>query len=196
MITSTKAINTKQMVRSISLAIVFTLITAASAKCRLYVPFTEIPFTLQTMAVVLAGLVLGSRLAALSQFQYMMLGLAGAPVFASGIGGTAAFFMPSFGYVPGFIIGAYLTGLTYEKLGARGFRNAALAGIIGTCAIYLIGTPYLAAWTMIHTGKPALLCAVHAWSAGMAPFIAVDILKAVAAAAIVNGTFSVKRMVV
>lgn len=194
MITSSKAINAKQLIHSISLTVGFTLITVAAAKCRVYVPFTEIPFTLQTMVVILAGLLIGSRLAALSQLQYMMLGLAGAPVFASGVGGPAALLLPSFGYVIGFVAGAYLTGITYEKLGSRGFGNAVLSGIIGTCAIYLIGTPYLAVWTMLHTGKPTLWCALHAWSAGMAPFAAIDILKSAAAAAIVNGIASTRRI--
>ncbi len=196
MMTSVTGTMSRRLVRSLVFAAGFTAITVMAAKCRLYVPFTEIPFTLQTMVVVLAGLMLGSRLAAISQFQYMLLGLAGAPVFASGLGGPAAFLSPSFGYIPGFIVGAYVTGLAYEKLGRHGFRNAAAAGVLGTCAIYLIGTPYLAVWTMIHTGKPALQCAAHAWAAGMMPFVVIDIFKAVIAAGVATSTHATRWIAV
>ncbi|MDD5421369.1 MAG: biotin transporter BioY, partial [Synergistaceae bacterium] len=78
---------------------IFAILTAIGA--RIAVPLPLVPFTLQTMFCMLAGLLLGPRYGAASQAFYMFMGLIGVPVFTGG-GGLSSIFMPSFGYVVGF----------------------------------------------------------------------------------------------
>ena len=79
------------------------------------IPTPIIPFTLQFLFVCLAGLLLGSKKGFLSVFIYAALGLAGLPIFTGG-GGITYVLQPTFGYIVGFIICAYTTGLISEKL--------------------------------------------------------------------------------
>ena len=78
------------------------------------IPIPNVPLTLQVMFTNLAGLVLGSRLGALSVLTYVLLGLAGIPVFTSG-GGIGYVLMPTFGYLIGFIIGTFAAGRIVER---------------------------------------------------------------------------------
>ena len=78
---------------------IFAILTAVGA--RIAVPLPLVPFTLQTMFCMLAGLLLGPKYGAASQAFYMFMGLLGVPVFTGG-GGLSSIFMPSFGYVIGF----------------------------------------------------------------------------------------------
>ena len=72
-------------------------------------------FTLQFFFVLLAGILLGSKLGALAVLLYVVIGLLGLPIFAAG-GGLAYIVEPSFGYLIGFIAGAYVTGIIWKKL--------------------------------------------------------------------------------
>ncbi len=185
------AIRSRVEPRSILLVFGFTALTIAAAQTRIPLPFTPVPVTLQTMVAILAGMVLGRKLGAISQAQYLLLGLAGVPIFASApFGGPAAVLSPSFGYIPGFILAAYLSGLAWEKLGRRGVKAAMISGLLGAAAIYVVGVPWLACWLFTHTGQPAMHCAVQAWVVGLVPFIGVDALKAVIVAGIVKGVAS------
>ena len=74
-----------------------------------------VPFTLQFLFTTLAGLLLGSKLGTISVVAYTLLGLAGLPIFSEG-GGIWYIFKPSFGYIIGFCIGTYVTGLIAEKM--------------------------------------------------------------------------------
>lgn len=151
-------------------------------------PFTEVPVTLQTFVAVLAGMTLGRKLGALSQIQYLIIGLAGAPVFANPpFGGPAYFASPSFGYLPGLVLAAYASGWAWEKLGRKGLKSAAVSAALGASVIYLIGVPYLACWLMVTTGKSAATCATLAWMKGLLPFIGPDALKVSAVAVIAAG---------
>jgi biotin transport system substrate-specific component len=185
---SVDAVRPRIRTKDILLTVAFTALTIAAARFSFKLPFTPVLITLQTLTVILAGMVLGSRLGALSQVQYMVIGLAGAPVFSLGIGGPAALLTPSFGYVPGFILAAFLSGWAWEKLGRKGLLNAAISAAMGACAIYLIGVPWLSIFFMITTGKPAEWCATQAVMAGMAPFLGVDACKVAIAATIVAGS--------
>ena len=153
----------------------FTLLTILSA--RISIPMQPVPFTLQNLAVLLAGLILGARDGALSQIAYLVLIAVGLPVDAKGVG-AAALLGPTAGYLFGFVGAAFVAGLLVER-GATRLWQRWLAGIAGTLVIYLCGLLVLKAVTGLTWDT--------AWTAGVAPFIVLDLLKAVIAAALSEG---------
>jgi biotin transport system substrate-specific component len=126
--------------REMSLVALFAALSGIGAFIRVPIPY--VPMTLQTLMVMFSGLILGGRLAACSQLVYILVGLMGIPIFAYG-GGPAYVLQPSFGYLLGFILGAYVVGLLTEK--QQQLRRARLfvALIAGTAAIYLPALPVL-----------------------------------------------------
>ena len=106
----------------------FTALTAIGAFIRIPVPVC--PFTLQLLFTTLAGLILGSRRGALSVGLYVLLGLSGVPVFTEG-GGLSYIFQPTFGYLIGFIAGAWVTGRIREITGGKSFGQILLANLSG-----------------------------------------------------------------
>ena len=94
--------------RTIAAVITFAAVTALTARVTIFLPFTPVPITLQTLAVVLSGLVLGARGGALAQLVYLGLLAAGLPVDAKGLG-PAALFGPTAGYLLGFVPAAFVT---------------------------------------------------------------------------------------
>ena len=112
------------------------------------IPVGAVPITLQTLAVMLAGAVLGPWKGALSVIVVLVLGAAGLPVFAGGTGGLASFLEPAGGYLLGFVLGAALTGLVMRTGGVSWWRTL-LACLAGEVGIYLLGIP----WTAIATGQ-------------------------------------------
>jgi biotin transport system substrate-specific component len=153
----------------------FTLLTIISA--RITIPMQPVPFTLQNLAVLLAGLILGSRDGALSQLLYLALIAVGLPVDAKGLG-AAALVSPTAGYLFGFVGAAFVAGLLVER-GASRLGQCWLAGIAGTGVIYLCGIVVLKTVTGMSWDA--------AWTAGVAPFIVLDVAKAVIAAALAEG---------
>lgn len=117
----------------------FTALIAVGAFIKIPVPV--VPFTLQFLFTTLAGLLLGSKRGAISVAAYMILGLAGLPIFSEG-GGFGYIFKPSFGYIIGFCVGTYVTGLIAEKLkkkSAFGYMSANFAGLL---IVYAMGMIY------------------------------------------------------
>lgn len=155
-------------------ALVATLIgaalTAACAKLAFFLPGNVVPVTMQVFAVLLCGMVLGSRLGAIAQMQYVMIGLMGAPVF-SFTAGPVALYGPTGGYLIGFILAAYVTGLIVERLQSNTFAAYWLAGLFGVGAVYTCGV----AWLCV-LGIPKLALA----------FLGLDAAKAALAAAIIS----------
>ena len=90
----------------------FTALITAGAYIRIPVPIC--PFTLQFLFTTLAGIILGKNKGAAATALYVILGLAGLPVFTGG-GGIGYVLQPSFGYILGFIAGAFVTGLIVER---------------------------------------------------------------------------------
>ena len=91
----------------------FTALIAVGAFIK--IPIPVVPFTLQYLFTLLAGLLLGSRRGSLSVIAYVILGLAGLPIFSEG-GGLWYIFKPSFGYLIGFCAGTFLTGYLAEHM--------------------------------------------------------------------------------
>ena len=118
----------------------FTALTAVGAFIKIPVP--HVPFTLQTLMVMFAGLILGSRGGALSQLLYLILGLMGLPIFAQG-GGPAYVLQPSFGFLLGFIPGAFVIGKILEGPKDLALPKVVTALVLGQGVIYLFGLSYL-----------------------------------------------------
>jgi len=163
----------------------FAALTAVGA--RLVVLREPVPVTLQVYFVLAAGMALGSRRGALSQLAYLGLGMSGVPVFASPPHAGAGYFLgPTGGYLVGFVAAAYVAGLCVERWGKtlEGGQRVILftvAGLAGLVALYLPGLAWLTVWMMLWGGgggfAGSLACA---WASGVAPFLALDSLKAAA----------------
>ena len=126
--------------RELSLVALFAALSGIG--CFIRIPIPYVPLTLQTLMVMFAGLILGGKLAALSQLVYILVGLMGVPIFAHG-GGPGYVLQPTFGYLMGFVCGAYVIGRFTEKrdLLRRSLLVAAL--VAGTVAIYIPGVTVL-----------------------------------------------------
>lgn len=160
----------------IPLVIGFALLTWAGAKVRIPMPFTPVPGTLQTLPVLLSGALLGARAGLASQTVYLLLGLAGLPVFALPGAGPAYFLGPTGGYLLGFLAAAYVTGRIHGLTRSLGTTGALLAFAAGTAALYLCGLSWLAAYLGGNTAA--------AVRAGLAPFAAFDLAKIIVATGI------------
>ncbi|MCR4440699.1 MAG: biotin transporter BioY [Peptococcaceae bacterium] len=148
-----------------------------------------VPFSILPLMVMLAGGILGPRLGALSVTIYVLVGLLGAPVFAKPpYGGLTYILQPSFGFLPGFILAAYVIGKFLEKTAAQTVAAYMAAMLLGIAVIYLVGIPYLYAVVKVYLGKPFSL-----WKAievGMLPFLGLDVLKGLLASMVAKGVRS------
>ena len=133
------------------LCAIFTALIAIGAFIRIPVPV--VPFTLQFLFTTLAGVLLGSRLGATSVILYIVLGLLGVPVFAEG-GGPGYILKPSFGYLPGFAIGSYISGYFAEKTGGSSFKNLLLGNALNLAVVYLCGMVYCYVISNYYLGTP------------------------------------------
>ncbi|GBF34755.1 substrate-specific component BioY [Desulfocucumis palustris] len=129
-------LTTKQM----ALVSMFAALTAVGAFIKIPVPY--IPFTLQFFFVILAGLLLGSRLGLLSQIIYIAVGLSGLPVFASG-GGIGYVAQPTFGYLLGFAAAAFVAGRINEKYSRDSAAFYFVCCLAGLALVYVVGALYL-----------------------------------------------------
>jgi len=105
------------------------------------VPLPGIPLTLQTMFVLLAGMLLGSRGGLIAVLVYIFMGLVGLPVFTGG-GGLMYLFKPTFGYIVGFALGAFVTGWLAERNPDNSTKQLIFAAVAGTAVIYAVGLPW------------------------------------------------------
>ena len=129
----------KFSMRDMTLCALFTALTAVGAFIRIPVPV--VPFTLQFLFTMLAGLLLGGKLGAVSVALYASLGLVGLPIFAEG-GGFWYILKPSFGYIIGFIVASYVTGKMTEKLDGLTFGKILAANFTGLAIVYGAGMVY------------------------------------------------------
>ena len=158
----------------------FAALTAVGAFIRIPIPY--VPFTLQTLMVMLAGLILGSRPAALSQLLYLAIGLLGLPIFAQG-GGPGYILQPSFGFLVGFVAGAYLIGRMVQKVEKLSLRRTLAALLLGQAVIYIFGIAYLHFNLNFIIHKPTTF--LNTIKIGLLVFIPGDILKVFVAVLVV-----------
>ena len=147
----------------------FSLLTAGLAQARIPLPYTPVPLTGQTFAVLLAGAVLGARRGFASQATYLALGAMGLPVFAGGIGGFPHLLGPTGGYLWSFPIAAGLLGWLTE----RGAGRAVWKLVLALCASDLLILSCGATWLGILFRESASV-ALH-W--GFYPFIVSNLIK-------------------
>lgn len=159
-------------VRDILLVVVGSLLVTAMAQVRIPLPFTPVPLTGQTFAVLLVGAVLGSRRGTASLLFYLAQGAAGLPVFAGGASGLAYMAGPTGGYLAGFVAAAFLVGWLSERGLERRIRSALPVFLAGEAVIYLFGVP----WLGVYIGMERAL------AAGLLPFLVGDAIKLAAAA--------------
>lgn len=160
--------------RDVAAAGLMAALTAVLAFVRLPVPWSPVPVSGQSLAVMVAGALLGPRLGALSQAVYVLLGAIGLPVYAGGMGGLPVLLGPTGGYLIGFILGAYVTGRIAGKGGGRRPARLVLAFVLGgVVAVYVPGIIQLALVTGTTLRQAVVL--------GALPFLPGDVLKVAAA---------------
>lgn len=147
------------------------------------IPLPLVPITGQTLGVILVGAALGSRRGATALLTYLLIGLAGAPVFAEFSGGPASVLSPSFGFLLGFVPAAFVAGWFAERAWDR-TPLLAMAGFVAASAVpFLVGVPYLAMILNAVMGAELGLGGVLA--AGLWPFIPGGLVKAAMAAVLI-----------
>ncbi len=131
----------KLSIREMMLIGLFTALMVVGAKMNIPTPF-GVSLTFQLFFAVYAGLLLGSKNGFLSQLIYVLIGLAGVPVFSMG-GGFQYVFKSSFGYILGFMVCAYIIGRGVEQMKTIRFLPVMGVTLLGYGASYLIGNVYL-----------------------------------------------------
>ncbi|MEY2364144.1 biotin transporter BioY [Lysinibacillus capsici] len=130
----------RQQTLALVMIAMFAALTAIGAFVK--IPLPVVPFTLQIVFVFLAGCLLGSRNGFYSQLVYVSVGLVGLPVFTQG-GGITYVLQPTFGYLIGFALAAYVIGFIIERIETPTKKHFIAATIIGLVIIYAVAVPYL-----------------------------------------------------
>lgn len=158
--------------RDIILVSMFAALSAIGAFIK--IPVGPAPITLQFLFVALSGVLLGSRLGALSQIVYVVIGLIGIPVFTAG-GGISYIFKPTFGYLIGFIVASYVIGKISETEDRPSLKRLFIATLIGLVISYVIGVPYL--YVVLKYVVDAKITIYSALKTGCLIFIPGDLAK-------------------
>lgn len=155
----------------------FAAVTAVLSQISIPLPFSPVPITFSIVAVMLAGGLLSPSQALLSQIVYLLIGAVGAPVYAGLRGGIPVLFGPTGGYLMAYPLMAL--GIAIVVKHARHKLSALLISMLGALLIcYSLGTPWLA-YTAGLSLKAALM-------AGVVPFVALDVIKAISCAIITH----------
>ena len=184
---------TRQNLRILSLAqntgliLAFALMTALAAQIQVHLPFTPVPITMQTAAVLFTGLALGWRRGAISQAFYLIAGATGAPFFA--LPGGLHLMGPTAGYLLGFLPMVVAAGLVKRVLADKPLRNGSMStsimrpfwafvgSVLASLPCLALGSFWLKAWLSLSWSQ--------ALAMGVTPFLVGDLIKvsvAVAAA--------------
>jgi biotin transport system substrate-specific component len=169
--------------RDLALILGSSLFVALMAQVRIPLPFTPVPLTGQTFAVLLVGAALGPRKGAAALLLYLFQGLIGLPVFAGGTSGLTVLLGPTGGYLVGFVVAAYLIGALAVRGLDRRIPSALLIFLLGEVVIYLFGV----AWLSAFIGFPRSIIA------GLVPFLIGDALKLIAAALVLPAAWKITR---
>lgn len=155
------------------LVVLGSLLVVLSARVAIRLPFSPVPVTGQTYAVLLVGAALGSRRGVLSMLLYIVEGGMGLPFFAAGASGWTRVFGPTGGYLLSYVLAAFVVGWLAERGWDRRLGTCVLAMLAGEIAIYLVGLPWLAAFVGADRVLPL----------GLLPFVPGDAFKLLLASA-------------
>ena len=166
------------------MSLMMACLTGIMAQIIIPLPWTPVPITAQTFAVLCSGLFLGKKYGCLSQILYIVLGVAFIPWFGGMTGGLDIFLGSTCGFFIGFVIASYFIGYITEKYAdARNFTKMAIViGIANFALIYIPGLAGLALWYSLTQG--VTLGVVDLLMMGLVPFIAGDIVKILGAASV------------
>jgi biotin transporter BioY len=176
-----------ERLRDLTLVVGYAACTGLAAQLAIPLPFTPVPLTGQTLAVLLGAAALGWQRAFLGMALYLAAGLAGVPWFSQWSGGADTLAAPSFGYLVGFLAAAALVG----RLAAGGLDRTpprvVLTMVAGNLVIYGFGLPWLLASLHVGLGRGLSL--------GVTPFLGGDALKIALAAGLLPGAWALVRRV-
>jgi biotin transport system substrate-specific component len=155
----------------------FSLVIALGAQVAIPLPFTPVPVTLQTLAVLLAGCLLGGVRGSIAVVAYLGEGFAGLPVFSGGTAGVGHLLGPTGGYLVGFIPAAYIAGVLAERGLALRVPGSLLTLVLGDLALFIPGTLWLGAFVGLE----------KAVGLGFLPFVVGEVLKIVVGCGLLTG---------
>lgn len=158
-----------------------TFLTIISAQVVIPLPFTPVPLTLQTFAILFGAAAIGPFKSTIAQVLYLLIAAIGFPVLASDKGGIEALFGATAGYLFAFLVASFVVGHVAKQFSTRKFFNVFIGFFLGTFIIYFFG----ATWLSFYTGNGI----AYGISKGVIPFIIGDILKAFLAASLLPITW-------
>lgn len=175
----TNSTASQSSIRAVAAIALLTAVISALAYVTVPIPLSPVPLSGQSFGVMLAGALLGPYLGPLAVLTYLLLGLAGLPVFAGGHAGPGVLFGPTGGYLWGFVAGSWVIGLLTDvrkkQPAWKTLLGIALGGIV---VVYALGVSQFA--------LVAGLSLRRALAVGVLPFLPGDLVKAAAAAAVVR----------
>ena len=173
--------------KKLALAVGMACLIGLLAQIRIVLPWSPVPVTGQTFAVLLAGVLLGRWWGGTSLAIYAGLGAAGLPWFSGWSGGVGYLAGPTGGYIIGFILAALFLGyFTDTFIRSRSFLSMLVLMLFANfILIYVPGLLQLGLWANLVRGEPVTFATLLGM--GAVPFIAGDVTKAVVAAAIARG---------
>lgn len=167
-------------VRDVLLTLAGTAFITVAGYIVIPLPFTPVPISLATFAVLLTGAALGPLRGGASAGLYLALGIVGVPLFANGASGWA---FSSFGYILGYVAATLLVGILARRRAGRKVWTTLGLATLGSLTIYAFGVPWLAAFLGVDLATALAL--------GVAPFLIGDAIKIVAMAALLPATWRV-----
>ena len=191
--TSSPVAATLTLLRKAGIVLTGSALVAVCAHIALPLYFTPVPLTLQTLAVLVLGLLLSPRMAATTLSAYVAEGALGLPVFAPGplsSSGFAHLIGPTGGYLLAYPLAAALTSFLWRRMtwsAGRGFTGAAISAAAGSVPILGFGGVWLAVLT--HASAQSIL------TLAVLPFLPGDALKVIAAAALAAGSVRLRRRI-
>ncbi len=143
-------LRSKDRIKKLTLTAMFTALIAVGAFIK--IPIMTVPFTMQFLFANLAGILLGVKYGSLALALYLVLGLAGVPIFTGG-GGIGYVLQPTFGYLIGFAAGAVIAALICSK-GRYSYPRLIAAGVVNLIVVYALGMIYFSLLMKFYFGKP------------------------------------------
>jgi biotin transport system substrate-specific component len=175
----------RSRVSDVALVLVGVLLTALAAQVQ--IPALPVPFTLQTLAVLVIGATYGASRGAITMGAYALVGVLGFPVFAGGASGVAVIFGATGGFILGFVFAAALIGRLAELNWSSDAVRMFVSYVLGSVVIYAIGVPVLA--------MSAFASDLIAAMTYMLPYLIWDAVKAVIAAALLPTAWVVVKAI-